>query len=110
MGGASIQWLRDELKLISDARDSEYFATKVDTSNGVYVVPAFTGLGAQYWDSYARGTIVGLTRGVNSNTLFAQRWKVSLTKRVMCWMRCNPILASSFLRCVSMVVRSPTTS
>ncbi|QSA20529.1 glycerol kinase GlpK [Vibrio furnissii] len=67
MGGASIQWLRDELKLISDAHDSEYFATKVDTSNGVYVVPAFTGLGAPYWDAYARGTIVGLTRGVNSN-------------------------------------------
>ncbi|MGL6025947.1 MAG: glycerol kinase GlpK [Vibrio sp.] len=67
MGGASIQWLRDELKLISDACDSEYFATKMDTSNGVYVVPAFTGLGAPYWDAYARGTIVGLTRGVNSN-------------------------------------------
>ncbi|WP_188047885.1 glycerol kinase GlpK [Vibrio vulnificus] len=67
MGGASIQWLRDELKLISDAHDSEYFATKVDTSNGVYVVPAFTGLGAPYWDAHARGTIVGLTRGVNSN-------------------------------------------
>lgn len=67
MGGASIQWLRDELKLISDAHDSEYFATKVETSNGVYVVPAFTGLGAPYWDAYARGTIVGLTRGVNQN-------------------------------------------
>lgn len=67
MGGASIQWLRDELKLISDASDSEYFAVKVETSNGVYVVPAFTGLGAPYWDAYARGTIVGLTRGVNAN-------------------------------------------
>ncbi|EHK9083929.1 glycerol kinase GlpK [Vibrio parahaemolyticus] len=67
MGGASIQWLRDELKILSGAEDSEYFATKVDTSNGVYVVPAFTGLGAPYWDAYARGTIVGLTRGVNSN-------------------------------------------
>jgi len=67
MGGASIQWLRDEMKLLDDAHDSEYFATKVDTSNGVYVVPAFTGLGAPYWDAYARGTIVGLTRGVNSN-------------------------------------------
>lgn len=67
MGGASIQWIRDELKLISDAHDSEYFATKVDTANGVYVVPAFTGLGAPYWDAYARGTIVGLTRGVNTN-------------------------------------------
>ncbi len=67
MGGASIQWLRDEMKLLADAHDSEYFATKVDTSNGVYVVPAFTGLGAPYWDAYARGTIVGLTRGVNAN-------------------------------------------
>ena len=67
MGGASIQWLRDEMKLLADAKDSEYFATKVDSSNGVYVVPAFTGLGAPYWDAYARGTIVGLTRGVGSN-------------------------------------------
>ncbi|MCR9855539.1 glycerol kinase GlpK [Vibrio parahaemolyticus] len=67
MGDASIQWLRDELKILNGAEDSEYFATKVDTSNGVYVVPAFTGLGAPYWDAYARGTIVGLTRGVNSN-------------------------------------------
>ncbi|NMT56384.1 glycerol kinase, partial [Vibrio parahaemolyticus] len=56
MGGASIQWLRDELKILNGAEDSEYFATKVDTSNGVYVVPAFTGLGAPYWDAYARGT------------------------------------------------------
>ncbi len=68
MGGASIQWLRDEMKLLAGAEDSpEYFATKVDSSNGVYVVPAFTGLGAPYRDAYARGTIVGLTRGVNSN-------------------------------------------
>ncbi|MEZ8303224.1 glycerol kinase GlpK [Vibrio splendidus] len=67
MGGASIQWLRDEMKLLAGAEDSEYFATKVNSSNGVYVVPAFTGLGAPYWDAYARGTIVGLTRGVNSN-------------------------------------------
>ncbi|EGA68173.1 glycerol kinase [Vibrio sinaloensis DSM 21326] len=67
MGGASIQWLRDEMKLLADAKDSEYFATKVDSSNGVYVVPAFTGLGAPYWNAYARGTIVGLTRGISSN-------------------------------------------
>ena len=67
MGGASIQWLRDEMKLLADAKDSEYFATKVDSSNGVYVVPAFTGLGAPSWDAYARGTIVGLTRGCGSN-------------------------------------------
>lgn len=67
MGGAVIQWLRDELGLIRDASDSEYFATKVETSNGVYVVPAFVGLGAPYWDPDARGTITGLTRGTNRN-------------------------------------------
>ncbi|MGL4861148.1 MAG: glycerol kinase GlpK [Enterobacteriaceae bacterium] len=67
MGGASIQWLRDELKLISDATDSEYFANKVKDTNGVYVVPAFTGLGAPYWDPYARGAIMGLSRGANAN-------------------------------------------
>ena len=67
MGGASIQWLRDELRLIHDSADSEYFATKEQDTNGVYVVPAFTGLGAPYWDPYARGAIVGLSRGVNRN-------------------------------------------
>lgn len=67
VAGAVIQWLRDELKLIGDAEDSEYFATKVDNNNGVYLVPAFTGLGAPYWDPYARGTMVGLTRGANKN-------------------------------------------
>lgn len=67
VAGAIVQWLRDELKLISDAVDSEYFATKVDDSNGVYIVPAFVGLGAPYWDPYARGTMVGLTRGANKN-------------------------------------------
>ncbi|MBS4535107.1 glycerol kinase GlpK [Clostridium sp. D2Q-14] len=67
VGGAIIQWLRDELRLISDASDSEYFATKVEDSNGVYIVPAFVGLGAPHWDMYARGTMVGLTRGANKN-------------------------------------------
>lgn len=65
VAGASIQWLRDEMRLIDSAVDSEYMATKVKDTNGCYVVPAFTGLGAPYWDQYARGTIVGLTRGVN---------------------------------------------
>ncbi len=67
IGGAAIQWLRDEMKLITDAKDSEYFATKIDSCNGVYVVPAFTGLGAPYWDAYARGTIVGMSRGTGIN-------------------------------------------
>lgn len=65
IAGASIQWLRDELRLIDAADDTEYMATKYPDSNGCYVVPAFTGLGAPYWNQYARGTIVGLTRGVN---------------------------------------------
>ena len=65
VAGAVIQWLRDELRLIDSAEDSEYMAQKVKDTNGCYVVPAFTGLGAPYWDQYARGTIVGLTRGVN---------------------------------------------
>ncbi|QGU94033.1 glycerol kinase GlpK [Clostridium bovifaecis] len=63
IGGAVIQWLRDELRMISSSPESEKYATAVEDSNGVYVVPAFVGLGAPYWDSYARGTIVGLTRG-----------------------------------------------
>ncbi|PSJ47771.1 glycerol kinase [Zobellella endophytica] len=67
MGGATIQWLRDELGLIREADDTGYFAEKVKDSNGVYLVPAFVGLGAPYWDPYARGTLVGLTRGVNRN-------------------------------------------
>ena len=65
VAGASIQWLRDEMRLIDSAADSEYMARKVKDSNGCYVVPAFTGLGAPHWDQYARGTIVGITRGVN---------------------------------------------
>ncbi|ERI91725.1 glycerol kinase [Clostridiales bacterium oral taxon 876 str. F0540] len=63
VGGASIQWLRDELRMLKDASESERYALAVEDTNGVYVVPAFTGLGAPYWDPYARGTIVGLTRG-----------------------------------------------
>ena len=65
VAGAAIQWLRDEMRLIDSSPDSEYMATKVEDTNGCYVVPAFTGLGAPHWDQYARGTIVGITRGVN---------------------------------------------
>ena len=65
VAGAALQWLRDELRLIDSAPDSEYMAQKVSDTNGCYVVPAFTGLGAPHWDQYARGAIVGLTRGVN---------------------------------------------
>ncbi len=65
VAGAAIQWLRDELRFIDSAADSDYMANKVKDTAGCYVVPAFTGLGAPYWDQYARGVIVGLTRGVN---------------------------------------------
>lgn len=67
VGGAIIQWLRDELGFLRDAADSAYFAGKLPDNGGVYVVPAFTGLGAPHWDMYARGTIVGLTRGSGRN-------------------------------------------
>jgi len=67
IAGAVVQWLRDELKLIETAADSEYFASKVPDNGGVYVVPAFTGLGAPYWDMRARGAIFGLTRGNSKN-------------------------------------------
>ena len=67
VAGAAVQWLRDELKLIDNAAQSEELAAAVPDTNGVYVVPAFVGLGAPYWDMYARGTIVGLTRGANRN-------------------------------------------
>ena len=65
VAGAVVQWLRDEMRLIESSADSEYLAQKVPDTNGCYVVPAFTGLGAPYWDQYARGAIVGLTRSVN---------------------------------------------
>jgi glycerol kinase len=67
IAGAVIQWLRDEMKMIDSAADSEYYAKKVTDNGGVYIVPAFTGLGAPYWDMYARGTIYGLSRGTGKN-------------------------------------------
>ena len=63
VGGAVIQWLRDEMRFFTESRDAEYYAQKVEDNGGVYLVPAFTGLGAPHWDMYARGAIFGLTRG-----------------------------------------------
>lgn len=63
VGGAVIQWLRDEMRFLTESRDAEYYAQKVEDTGGVYLIPAFTGLGAPYWDMYARGAIVGITRG-----------------------------------------------
>jgi glycerol kinase len=67
VGGAVIQWLRDEMRFLTESADSEYYAGKVSDTGGVYVVPAFTGLGAPYWDMYARGCIMGITRGTKRN-------------------------------------------
>ena len=69
VGGAVIQWLRDELKILYNAKQSEFYATSVEDTNGVYVVPAFTGLGAPHWNMYARGCVMGLTRGANREHL-----------------------------------------
>lgn len=69
VGGAVIQWLRDQLRFIVDSADSEYFATKTKDNGGVYLVPAFTGLGAPYWDMYARGTMFGITRGTTRSQI-----------------------------------------
>jgi len=88
MAGASIQWLRDELHLLDTASDSEALAEQVPDTGGVYVVPAFVGLGAPYWDPYARGTIVGLTRGTNRNHL------VRATLEAMAYQTCD------VLRCI----------
>lgn len=67
VGGAVIQWLRDEMRFITESSDAEYYASKVDDTGGVYMVPAFTGLGSPHWDMYARGCIVGITRGTKRN-------------------------------------------
>ena len=80
VGGAVIQWLRDEMRFLSDSRDAEYYAKKVDSTGGVYFVPAFTGLGAPYWDMYARGAIVGITRGTKPEHIiraatWLRRWR-----------------------------------
>lgn len=88
VAGAAIQWLRDEMRLIESSVDSEYYAKKVHNTNGCYVVPAFTGLGAPYWDPYARGMIIGLTRGVNKNhiiraTLESMAYQVNDVIRAM---------------------------
>ena len=87
VAGAAIQWLRDELRFIESASDSEYMAKKVPDTNGCYVVPAFTGLGAPHWDQYARGTIVGLTRGVNKYHI------IRATLDSLCYQTCDVLRA-----------------
>lgn len=88
VAGAAIQWLRDNMRLIDSSADSEYMAKKVHGTHGCYVVPAFTGLGAPHWDQYARGTIVGITRGTNKTISSAPRWNPSIFRCVMSSMQC----------------------
>ncbi len=88
VAGAAVQWLRDELRLVHSASETEALALEVKDTNGCYVVPAFTGLGAPHWDQYARGTIVGITRGVNRNhivraTLDSMAYQVNDVLRAM---------------------------
>ena len=87
VAGAAVQWLRDEMRLIDSAADSEYMAQKEKDTNGCYVVPAFTGLGAPHWDQYARGTIVGITRGVNKYHIIALHWSLLPIRLMMSWKR-----------------------
>jgi glycerol kinase len=80
-GGAVVQWLRDEMRFFSESADCEYLAAKVRDTGGVYLVPAFTGLGAPYWDMYARGLLVGLTRGTKREHIIRAALESSLTSR-----------------------------
>ena len=89
IAGAAIQWLRDEMRILKDAAASEACCLSVEDTNGVYVVPAFTGLGAPYWDPYARGAVFGLTRGAKRNILCAQRLNLWLFRCMMLSTRCR---------------------
>ena len=81
IAGAVVQWLSDELKIISSAAEIEKLASKVEDSGGVYLVPAFAGMGAPHWNQYARGSMFGITRGTNVAILQGQLWKASPSKR-----------------------------
>lgn len=100
VAGAAIQWLRDELKLIDSAPESEYYATRVTSTGGVYVVPAFTGLGAPYWNAYARGAILGLTRGSNRDHIIRATLEsiAYQTEDVLCAMRSDVDFSLGSLR------------
>lgn len=83
VAGSAIQWLRDGLRMFNNAADSQAYAERVDSTDGVYVVPAFVGLGTPYWDSDVRGCVFGLTRGTSKNILSEQHWNPLRIKRKM---------------------------
>ena len=90
VAGALIQWFRDELGLLTSAAESEAVATEVASTEGVYIVPAFTGLGAPYWDMHARGAILGLTRGVNRRHLVRAALEAIAYQTPTSWRRWGP--------------------
>ena len=110
IGGAVVQWLRDGLGLIQHSQDVERLAASVPDNGGVYLVPAFAGLGAPHWDAYARGTIVGLTRGSNAGPHRASgRSRASPTRWPTCWTPCIATPASRWRNCASTAAPRATT-
>ena len=111
MAGATVQWLRDGLKIIDDAADSGAMAEKPTRSQDVYLVPAFTGLGAPYWDADARGAIFGMTRAPDQTNLPRQRWKRSVTRPAILLeaMRADWPIAPATPCCASMAAWLPPT-
>ncbi len=109
IAGAVVQWLRDGLNIIQSSAEVETLAATVPDSGGVFLVPAFAGLGAPHWDAYARGTIVGITRAPPKPILHVQPSTGSLCKSRTCWMQCGRILAYPSNNCESMAGLRPTT-
>lgn len=105
VSGSAIQWLRDGLRMINSAPQSESYATRVDSTEGVYVVPAFVGLGTPYWDSEARGAIFGLTRGTEKEHFIRATLESLCYQLVTLWKQCQKTLVSMSKVYVSMVVQ-----
>ena len=94
VGGSVVQWLRDGLRIIRSSSEVEELAASVPDTNGVYFVPALTGLAAPHWDQYARGAISGISRGRRQRTSPVRHWKESPTRRSTSWAPCNAMPAS----------------
>ena len=105
VSGSAIQWLRDGLRMINSAPQSESYATRVDSTEGVYVVPAFVGLGTPYWDSEARGAIFGLTRGTEKEHFIRATLESLCYQTQTLWKQCQKTLVLMSKVYVSMVVQ-----
>jgi glycerol kinase len=109
MGGATVQWLRDGLGIIKQSSDVEALALSVPDSGGVMLVPAFVGLGAPHWDAYARGTIVGMTRGTTAAHIARAAVEASPTRAPSCWPRCRRMPPAPCTRCAPTAAPRATT-